>query len=80
MPLPIYTPSRLEIERRRLNETDAPEGFTPVPTFSLPKTPNFCQQCDYHMTCLQLPALAPPPCSSHIRPDKCQVVFKRKPK
>lgn len=68
---PIYSPSTVELDRRRLDKWDAPEGYRAFLKFDVSGGENICRKCDYHPECIKKQAK----CRDFERVDKCSVYF-----
>lgn len=51
--IPIHSPSPVELDRRRLDKGDAPEGYVAVLKFDNPSGVNICSLCDYRPECIK---------------------------
>jgi hypothetical protein len=69
--IPIHSPSPVELDRRRLDKGDAPEGYSAVLKFDNPSGVNVCRLCDYRSECIKKQAK----CRDFERTDKCSVYF-----
>lgn len=69
--LPVNNPSPVELDRRRLNQNDAPEGYVAALKFDNPSGVNICRLCHYHPECIKKQAK----CRDFERDDKCSVFF-----
>lgn len=74
--IPIYSPSPVELDRRRLDKGDAPDGYFAVLKFDNPSGVNVCSLCNYRSECIKKQAK----CRDFERVDKCSVYFVDKSK
>jgi hypothetical protein len=69
--IPVHSPSPVELDRRRLDKGDAPEGYVAVLKFDNPSGVNICSRCDYREKCLTVSGK----CREDQRADQCSVFY-----
>jgi hypothetical protein len=69
--IPVHSPSPVELDRRRLDTKEAPEGFRAWLKYDVSGGENICRKCNYREKCLTVPGK----CRADQRKDNCSVFY-----
>ena len=67
----IHTPSPVALDRRKLDKSEAPEGYFAWLKYDVSGGENICRKCDYLETCKTIPGK----CRADQRKDGCSVFY-----